>query len=121
VDSVPRVVRRTGRSSGRRALGDAEIEARILNMLLTKGKVGAAHTHIDHLVRTVPTHERGRAREAIERLIAAGTLSLKVTDNSSEPHVSLAVSAVRETEARLRQPPDRGLESTADGEAVTSP
>lgn len=121
VDSVPRVVRRTGRPGGRRALEDAEIETRILNMLLTKGKVGSAHTHIDHLVRTVPTHERGRAREAIERLIAAGTLTLKVTDNSSEPHVSLAVGAVRETEARLREAALRIPTSTEDDEPVVSP
>jgi hypothetical protein len=121
VESVPRVIRRPERTGARRALSDAAIEARILNMLLSKGKVGAAHTHIDHLVRTVPTHERGRAREAIERLVAAGTLWLKVTDNSSEPHVSLAVGAVRETEERLRRTDLRDSESTADGEPIASP
>jgi hypothetical protein len=88
--------------ANRRALGDQEIETRILRMLLAKRKVGAAHTHIDHLVRTVPTHERGRARAVVDRLVTEGTLVLKVTDNSAEPHVSLAVAAVPQVEQRLR-------------------
>lgn len=83
---------------------DATIEARILRMLLAKGKVGAAHTHVGHLLRTVPRHERGRARDIVDRLVSAGILVLKTTDNSAEPHVSLAVEAVAEAEARLASP-----------------
>jgi hypothetical protein len=79
---------------------DATIEARILRMLLSKGKVGAAHTHVGHLLRTVPRHERGRARDIVDRLVSAGVLVLKTTDNSAEAHVSLAVGAVAEAEAR---------------------
>ena len=88
--------------ASRRAFSDGEIETRILRMLLAKRKVGAAHTHIDHLVRTVPTHERGRARAIVDRLVTEGTLVLKVTDNSAEPHVSLSVAAVPLVEQRLR-------------------
>ncbi len=83
---------------------DATIETRILRMLLAKGKVGAAHTHVGHLLRTVPRHERGRARDIVDRLVGAGILLLKTTDNSAEPHVSLAVEAVAEAEARLASP-----------------
>ena len=83
---------------------DATIEARILRMLLAKGKVGAAHTHVGHLLRTVPRHERGRARDIVDRLVSAGILVLKTTDNSAEAHVSLAVDAVAEAEARSASP-----------------
>ena len=83
---------------------DATIEARILRMLLAKGKVGAAHTHVGHLLRTVPRHERGRARDIVDRLVSAGILVLKTTDNSAEAHVSLAVDAVAEAESRLVSP-----------------
>lgn len=93
--------RRT-RQESRPPLDDAEIEARILQMLLAKRKVGAAHTHIDHLVRTVPPHERGRARAIIDRLLHDGSLTRKVTDNSAEPHVSIAVAAMPAIEQRLR-------------------
>lgn len=98
-DAAPR--RMAARHEPARHLGDAEIETRILRMLLGKGKVGAAHTHIAHLVRTVPRHERGRARIVIDRMLQDGTLVLKTTDNSAEPHISIAVSAVRAIEERL--------------------
>jgi hypothetical protein len=86
---------------------DATIETRILRMLLVKGKVGAAHPHVGHLLRTVPRHERGRAREIVERLVSAGVLVLKTTDNSAEPHVSLAIEAVAVAEARLACLPEK--------------
>ena len=106
--------RRAERTEPRQKLADPEIEARILRMLLSKRKVGAAHTHIDHLVRTVPPHERGRAREIIERLLAEGILVRKVTDNSAEPHVSLAVGAVPAVEERLRGPRAAGAAPAPD-------
>lgn len=99
-DDTSPLVRVTRRGAPRHH-DDAAIEARILRMLLAKGKVGAAHTHVGHLLRTVPRHERGRARDIVERLVSAGILMLKTTDNSAEPHVSLAVEAVAEAEARL--------------------
>ena len=104
-DASPLV--RTPRRGTPRHHDDAAIEARILRMLLAKGKVGAAHTHVGHLLRTVPRHERGRARAIVDRLVSAGVLVLKTTDNSAEPHVSLAVDAVAEAEARLSLPADR--------------
>jgi hypothetical protein len=87
----------------RRPLEAAEIEIRILRMLLSKGKVGASHTHIAHLIRTVPRHERGRAREIVQRLVAEGVLVLKTTDNSAEPHISIAVAAIPHIEGRVGQ------------------
>jgi hypothetical protein len=98
---------RTPRRGQPRHHDDATIEARILRMLLVKGKVGAAHTHVGHLLRTVPRHERGRAREIVERLVSAGVLVLKTTDNSAEPHVSLAIEAVAVAEARLSCLPEK--------------
>lgn len=96
--------RAAARHEPARHLEDDEIETRILRMLLGKGKVGAAHTHIAHLVRTVPRHERGRARVIIDRMLQDGTLVLKTTDNSAEPHISIAVGAVRAIEERLEHP-----------------
>jgi hypothetical protein len=105
VDSMRPIVRRGPRVTLRRPLEAMDIELRMLRMLLSKRKVGAAHTHIGHLLRTVPPHERGRARDIIDRLVQEGTLVLKVTDNSAEPHVSLAVAAVPGIERRLAAEP----------------
>jgi hypothetical protein len=105
VDARPRAARRVERPAPRRALADDEIERRVLRMLLRKRKLGASHTHIGHLVRTVPAHERGRARAVIDRMLAAGWLVLKTTDNSAEPHVSLAVGALAEIERRAGATP----------------
>lgn len=95
--AAPRPSAAAGREA-RPPLQDAEIEARILRMLLAKGKVGASHTHIAHLIRTVPRHERGRARDIVQRLVNEGILVLKTTDNSAEPHVSIAVAAIPQIE-----------------------
>jgi hypothetical protein len=102
---------RAPRRAAPRHHDDATIEARILRMLLAKGKVGAAHTHVGHLLRTVPRHERGRARDIVDRLVSAGILMLKTTDNSAEAPVSLAVDAVAEAEARLASPVSTRRES----------
>lgn len=106
LDAGRPTARRPERSAPRPPLAAEEIERRVLRMLLRKRKLGASHTHIGHLVRTVPPHERGRAREVIDRMLAAGWLVLKTTDNSAEPHVSLAVGALAEIERRVGAAPE---------------
>lgn len=70
-------------------MDDRVIVRILLRRLLRKGKIGAAHTDADPLVRGVRGDLRGKARELLERLIKSGHLLAKKTPYGSGLHVSI--------------------------------
>ena len=60
----------------------------VLSKLIAKGKIGGAHTHVDHVYRGIADHEKGLAKQLVERLYKEGYLIPKPTGN--DPHLSLS-------------------------------
>jgi hypothetical protein len=69
----------------------------MLRKLVTKGKIGASHTHEDNVYRGVADHEKGVAKEAMEILYREGFLVPKPT--TTDPHVSLRPERMPDVEA----------------------
>jgi len=66
----------------------------VLSKLVAKGKIGGSHTHQDNVLRSLPDHEKGLAREVVDHLYRASYLIPKPTLN--DPHLSLAPERLRE-------------------------
>ncbi|MCM2255302.1 MAG: hypothetical protein NDJ94_06480 [Vicinamibacteria bacterium] len=71
----------------------------MLRKLITKGKIGAAHTHEDNVFRGVADHEKGIAKEAIDLLYREGVLMPKPT--TTDPHVSIDPERMPEVAALI--------------------
>lgn len=69
----------------------------MLRKLVTKGKIGASHTHEDNVYRGVADHEKGLAKEAMEILYREGFFVPKPT--TTDPHVSLRPERMPDVEA----------------------
>jgi hypothetical protein len=69
----------------------------MLRKLVTKGKIGASHTHEDNVYRGVADHEKGLAKEAMEILYREGFFVPKPT--TTDPHVSLRPERMPDIEA----------------------
>jgi hypothetical protein len=66
----------------------ARVLRHIVRRLFTKGKIGSSHTHEDNVLRGLPDHEKGIAKEAMSLLYREGLLVPKPT--VADPHLSLS-------------------------------
>lgn len=60
-----------------RHLSNREIVKRILSRMLSKALIGACHGPLEKIAKGFPEHDKGRAKEAIERLVRAGVIRQK--------------------------------------------
>ncbi|MCL4818080.1 MAG: hypothetical protein KJ067_03030 [Vicinamibacteria bacterium] len=71
----------------------------MLRKLVSKGKIGGAHTHEDNVFRGVADHEKGIAKDAIDLLYREGVLMPKTT--IADPHVSIDPERMPEVHALI--------------------
>jgi hypothetical protein len=71
----------------------------MLRKLVKKGKIGAAHTHVDNVYRGVADHEKGIAKAAIDVLYREGFLMPKPT--ATDPHVSIDPERMAQVRAMI--------------------
>jgi len=60
-----------------RHLSNREIAKRILSRMLSKALIGGCHGPLEKIAKGFPEHDKGRAKEAIERLVRAGVIRQK--------------------------------------------
>lgn len=60
-----------------RHLSNREIVKRILSRMLSKALIGGCHGPLEKIAKGFPEHDKGRAKEAIERLVKAGVIRQK--------------------------------------------
>jgi hypothetical protein len=78
----------------------ARILRHIVRKLFKKGKIGASHTHEDNVLRGLPDHEKGIAKEAMALLYREGLLVPKPT--VTDPHLSLSPERTTEILAIIK-------------------
>lgn len=76
------------------------IRAQILKKLKRRGNWGGSHTNIDNLIKGLPKHLRGDAKDVAKELIAEGLLHPKSTSYGEE--VSLNIKRKAEIERIIK-------------------
>ena len=72
------------------------LTARILRRMYMYGYIGARHTSVDNLQKSLPKHERGNANDAVKKLVRRNLIILKHT--TSGMHCSLNHSEIEQIE-----------------------